>query len=187
MNRCVNDNSEKVIFIAGTYGVGKSTLCAELSRRAGIPSYSAGDLISEQNGEMYGANKEVKDKFANQRLLRDAIERILIKEGPFFLAGHFCIFGKNNSIELLPESEIVAMNITHIILLEATTDRIVSNLSNRDGRDYSKNDIVALQTMERSQAIRISNEIGVPLISHFMEFDGNDATAILGKMEGTIQ
>ena len=35
-----------VIFIAGTYGVGKSTLCSSLSKELNIPSFSAGDLIS---------------------------------------------------------------------------------------------------------------------------------------------
>ena len=39
------------IFIAGSYGVGKSTLCDNLSRVSGVPAYSAGDLISCINGE----------------------------------------------------------------------------------------------------------------------------------------
>lgn len=52
------------IFIAGSYGVGKSTLCDNLSRVSGVPAYSAGDLISCINGEQYGANKVVQDKEA---------------------------------------------------------------------------------------------------------------------------
>jgi len=38
------------IFVAGIYGVGKSTLCANLSKELKIPTYSAGDLISSVNG-----------------------------------------------------------------------------------------------------------------------------------------
>lgn len=57
------------IFIAGSYGVGKSTLCDNLSRVSGVPAYSAGDLISCINGEQYGANKVVQDKEANQDIL----------------------------------------------------------------------------------------------------------------------
>lgn len=34
------------IFLAGIYGVGKSTLANKLSIRTNIPNYSAGDLIS---------------------------------------------------------------------------------------------------------------------------------------------
>ena len=40
-----------VIFVAGSYGVGKSTLCEKLSYRMDLPFYSASDLISEVNGE----------------------------------------------------------------------------------------------------------------------------------------
>lgn len=46
-----------IIFVAGIYGVGKSTLCERLSISIGIPCYSAGDLISAINGEIYGRNK----------------------------------------------------------------------------------------------------------------------------------
>ncbi len=45
-----------VLFLAGIYGVGKSTLGETLSQRQGIPFYSAGDLISQVNAEIYGAN-----------------------------------------------------------------------------------------------------------------------------------
>lgn len=48
-----------IIFVAGIYGVGKSTLCERLSISIGIPCYSAGDLISAINGEIYGRNKTV--------------------------------------------------------------------------------------------------------------------------------
>lgn len=51
-----------IIFVAGIYGVGKSTLCERLSLSIGIPCYSAGDLISALNGETYGRNKTVVNK-----------------------------------------------------------------------------------------------------------------------------
>ena len=40
-----------VVFIAGVYGVGKSTLCNMLSNSLHIPAFSSGDLNSEKNGE----------------------------------------------------------------------------------------------------------------------------------------
>ena len=58
-----------IYFFAGIYGVGKSTLCQKLSQITSIPFYSAGDLISEINGEIYGASKAVKDKNKNQDIL----------------------------------------------------------------------------------------------------------------------
>ena len=56
-----------IIFVAGIYGVGKSTLCERLSISIGIPCYSAGDLISAINGEIYG-RKTANDQIDNQLL-----------------------------------------------------------------------------------------------------------------------
>ena len=67
-----------VIFVAGVYGVGKSTLCEKLSKELSIPFYSSGDLISKVNGELYGANKVVKDKSKNQNIISEPVEEISI-------------------------------------------------------------------------------------------------------------
>lgn len=91
-----------VIFIAGAYGVGKSTLCNKLSLTLGIPSFSAGDLISEVNGEIYGQNKVVKDKTENQNILIAAIKDRLNTHPVFLLAGHFCIFNKKTKLKFFP-------------------------------------------------------------------------------------
>lgn len=81
-----------IIFVAGIYGVGKSTLCERLSISIGIPCYSAGDLISAINGEIYGRNKTVVNKEKNQDILVTAVNERLQKDKTFILAGHFCIF-----------------------------------------------------------------------------------------------
>ena len=80
------------IFIAGTYGVGKSTLCDSLSKKLDIPAFSSGDLISNVNGEKYGANKFVKNKSANQDILEVEVKKLLKQFPKILLAGHFCIF-----------------------------------------------------------------------------------------------
>ena len=82
------------VFLAGVYGVGKSTLAQKVSEKAGIPFYSAGDLISEKNGEKYGANKIVVDKNRNQDILVECVSEILQRESRILLAGHFCIVNK---------------------------------------------------------------------------------------------
>lgn len=86
------------IFIAGSYGVGKSTLCDNLSRVSGVPAYSAGDLISCINGEQYGANKVVQDKEANQDILVIEVGKKLDHYPTILLAGHFCIFDSLNNV-----------------------------------------------------------------------------------------
>ena len=90
------------IFVAGTYGVGKSTLCNKLSTALKIPDFSAGDLISAVNGETYGANKVVRDKDANQNILASQVKQLLKSTPSIILAGHFCIFDINGNVDTLP-------------------------------------------------------------------------------------
>lgn len=59
----------KIIFVAGVYGVGKTTLCEALSKKDEIHTYSSSDLISKNNNEKYGDNKYVKDSNKNQEIL----------------------------------------------------------------------------------------------------------------------
>ena len=113
-----------IIFVAGTYGVGKSTLCEKIGKHLSIPFYSAGDLISEINGEKYGSNKVVSDKKGNQDILIEAVNHKLKSEPSIILAGHFCIFDCQNHVERLPEYVFDKLNIKSILLLEASVERI---------------------------------------------------------------
>lgn len=87
------------IFLAGVYGVGKSTLAEKLSSSSGIPCFSAGDLISKVNGEKYGSNKVVVDKNKNQDILAACVSEILQKSEAIILAGHFCIVNREGKVK----------------------------------------------------------------------------------------
>lgn len=116
------------IFIAGVYGTSKSTMCSVLSEKLHIPAFSAGDLISEINGERYGANKAVSDKNNNQVLLAARVRQLNQENEKIILVGHFCIFNSDDGIEVLPESVYSALSISQIILLEADTQTVIANL-----------------------------------------------------------
>ncbi len=120
------------IFVAGSYGVGKSTLCNVLSKALDIPTFSAGDLIGNINGEQYGANKAVKNKDVNQDILGIEVKKKLEQYPTILLAGHFCLFDKSNCVEKLPNSIFEKISIEQILLLEADPVRISTNLSIRD-------------------------------------------------------
>ena len=175
-----------IIFVAGTYGVGKSTLCDELSKKLNIPSYSSGDLISEINGEIYGANKVVKDKTANQNILISAVKRKLSLNPVFMLAGHFCIFNKSGEVELLPEFVYKEMPISKLILLEAEIDTIINNIRSRDNKLYNLDVIKSLVLTERKQAEMISGQLNLPLYIHKMNFDQTDVDEISVIIQGSV-
>lgn len=171
------------IFVAGIYGVGKSTLCQNLSEQLQVPSFSAGDLISQINGEEYGANKVVADKSRNQRILASQVSKLLTSTPQILLAGHFCIFDSSNKVDCLPNSVFYDLDIESILLLEVATSKIIENLSSRDNKKYTNQQISDLQIAERKKAEEISNYLRCKLNLHYMQFDGTDVERCLSLLE----
>ncbi len=163
-----------IIFIAGTYGVGKSTLCSTLSTALSIPCFSAGDLISHVNSEKYGANKIVADKERNQNILINEVQKLLRKYSTILLDGHFCVLGKGVKVEILSETVFEKMEIALIILLETETSVIAKHLQNRDGRNYDVKVIKELQKNEYEQAINITSKFSIPIFCHKMQYVYSD-------------
>ena len=169
-----------IIFVAGIYGVGKSTLCERLSLSIGIPCYSAGDLISALNGETYGRNKTVVNKEKNQDILVAAVNDRLQNDTAFILAGHFCIFDKSFNVERLPESVFSLMPIAKVVLLESDVTKVCENLRfrYRDYRCYPLDALKSLKQCDKMQCEKITKQLGLPLYIHQMLFDDADVQQV---------
>lgn len=172
------------ILIAGVYGTGKSTLCSDLTAKLNIPSFSAGDLISGQNGETYGANKAVADKNSNQSILAICVQELNAKYEQILLAGHFCIFNSMNQVEQLPERVFSKLNLSRIILLETSSELIAKHLQRRDGKVYKHDVIAELLSQEHMQAEKISANLNCPLTVYQMTFSNRDAEKISDIIQG---
>ena len=169
-------------FFAGIYGVGKSTLIEKVSNMTGVRAYSAGDLISEKNGELYGANKAVSDKDYNQRILIQRVAELLESNEKILLAGHFCIINKLGEIEELPSYVFNEISIEKIILLEAPVETIIAHLKMRDDKFYSQELIQAMLASEQEAAQNASVRLGVPLVKYVMQYSEADETFLVGQM-----
>ena len=167
-----------VLFLAGIYGVGKSTLGETLSQRQGIPFYSAGDLISQVNGEIYGANKVVADKVGNQDILAIQINRLLKQYDRILLAGHFCIVNKHGEVDCLPQEAFKNLHLDKIILLEAEEEQVLDHLRVRDAKKYSPELVAALMQTEREMAYAVSAELNCPIATHCMTYSSTDVLTI---------
>lgn len=172
------------IFIAGVYGTGKSTICAKVADRLQLPAFSAGDLISQLNGEQYGRNKTVADRESNQLLLERRVRELHQKNKRIILAGHFCIFDAKNDVQLLPESVYDALAISRIILLEADSLMIARHLKIRDNKDYPPATIAKLAEMEQMQSRKISLHLRCPLAIYTMTFSEKDTEEIVTIISG---
>lgn len=173
-----------VCFVAGIYGVGKSTICQKLSQISLLPYYSAGDLISEVNGESYGANKVVKDKMQNQDILIAAVEHKLKTIPSIILAGHFCIFDMYSNVDILPEYVFDHLCISKLILLEATIEQIDHNIRKRDKKNYGIEAIKTIKESEHAQACKVADRLKIPFLIHQMQFDQSDISKILPFLIG---
>lgn len=163
-----------ILFLAGIYGVGKSTIGKSLSQRKGIPFFSAGDLISQVNGEAYGANKVVTDKMGNQDILAMQIEHQLEQHDRLLLAGHFCIINGQGEVDRLPEDIFKRLHIEKIILLEAPVDRIMDHLLARDSKQYSTELVDSLMQTERKMANDVSKKLNCPMVTYRMTYTPAD-------------
>lgn len=83
----------------------------------------------------------------------------------------------------MPEGVFSQLKILKIILLEADEEIIINHLSKRDNKFYSKEQIVELQSTERTQALKIASELEIPIVIHQMKFDDCDIDEILIKIK----
>lgn len=173
-----------IFFVAGVYGVGKSTLCKSISKQCSIPYYSAGTLIGKQVNEIYGKNKKVEDKGKNQQILIECVENKLLSCPNFLLDGHFYIMGEHDKPDEIPKETFNKLNIAKIILLESDCRSISNNLKKRDGKEYSSDIINNLLQCERQSAISVSETLHVPLLIHEMEYSNMDIIIIKNFVEG---
>jgi adenylate kinase len=162
------------VFVAGIYGVGKSTLCNNLSDALCIPYFSASDLISSINGEKYGANKKVANKYNNQDILSYEVRKQLQISSRIILAGHFCIFNNEYGVDCLQDSIYSKLNIESILLLEADINIVLGNLNKRDKITYDYDQLAALALEEKKSAQRVAEKIECNLFVHRMNFNNKD-------------
>lgn len=147
-----------------------------------MPEYSAGDIISSVNEENYHVDKSVKDKNSNQSILVSKIKSLLESSPNILLAGHFCIFDKEEGIDYLPKDVFSGLRIDMIILLEAQVSTIIENLFNRDRKHYSEKNLLALQQAERKTANEIAKRLQCNIYVHSMRFDETDVEIILRRI-----
>ncbi len=171
------------VFVAGIYGVGKSTLCNSLSNVLSIPYFSASDLISSVNGEKYGADKKVANKYNNQDILYHEVKKQLQISSRIILAGHFCIFNSENRVDCLPDSIYSKLNIESILLLEADINKVIGNLNKRDKINYDYDQLAVLAQEERNSAYRVAEKIKCNLFVHRMNFSIEDIYACIPYIE----
>lgn len=167
----------KIIFVGGIHGVGKSALCKSIAdKRDDLHYYSSSKLIKWENGK----HKEVIDVQRNQDVLVQALESLdEIETNTVLLDGHFCLLTCNGCIQDVPMSTFTSINPSLIIVISADEEVVKNRLKVRDNKDYDIEFLCKFQKCEKEYAKQVASVLEVPCFI----FTADDADLILDVID----
>lgn len=153
-----------IIFVAGVYGSGKTTVCSRLAEDLGYLHVSASELIRARRGNAtWNSSKKTRDIERNQSILIEAVADLRKNHSDIILDGHFALLDSEAKITSLPKSVFSNLNIDLIILIESSIQEIEFRLKARDKTEWGIPLIKALVTTERNNAFAYHHATGIPL------------------------
>lgn len=154
----------RIIFVAGTHGVGKTTFCSVLSQYIDSQTVSASDIIKKQID--LNNNKSVKNIDNNQNTLIEGISKLKINCRYLLLDGHFCLLDSDYNIKYIPIAIFHTLNPIGIILLKCDPNQIFARLLRRDGQySWSISIINNMQSKEYARAFKVASKLDVPILT----------------------
>lgn len=165
--------SERVVFVGGAPGSGKSTAAAEASAR--IPDLlvvTAGELIRRGLGREGGyarppvAGAEEAQFFQDVLVAEFAAIRVA-HPGPVVLDGHYAVPTAEGPV-VLPSDVFRRLGCTDLVLVEAEVDVLAARLRERDGADWwdgTDTTLVRLVDADRAAAVQAARALGLRLLT----------------------
>lgn len=145
------------IFIAGTYGVGKTFICDRLSSLLSIPHFSSSQIIKHT-----AIQKSVSDVGLNQQKLINGLKSINAEYPSILLDGHFCILSQNG-ISTIGVDTFSELNLKAIVVLVQEPEVIFKRLKGRKGELFDVGSIARFQNLEVMQAQEVADKLGLPI------------------------
>ncbi len=179
---------QKIVFLAGVSGVGKTTFLRELANHAEFQHLTASQIIKDQKQyinlqNMTSEELRLANIADNQKTLVDGFHRLKEPQIDLIIIdGHTVIDTPDGLVEI-ESSVFEGLGIDHFIFLKEQPAEILK----RRQADSSRNrPLICVESIEQQQAIsltittKIAGTLGVPMSSlSTCQFD--DALRILGK------
>jgi len=152
-----------LFFIGGVHGVGKGTICHEISNRTNLVHISASDILKwEEVSER--ENKKVANIQDTQDRLTAGLGEILEKSKSYLIDGHFCLLNSKGSVEKIPIKTFEKISPKLIAVATTGIDVIKNRLKKRDGEIYSHDLLKDMQMLEVLHAKEVSRALKIPFI-----------------------
>jgi adenylate kinase len=152
-----------VIFIAGVHGAGKGTLAEQVSKKTGINVFTASGLITARKQAPVDHQKNVIDAKENQEYLVSAVLEKAETHELFILDGHFSLWSRQ-SILPIPISVFQRLPIRGIVLVEESSEIVMSRLVERDGSSKTIEQISKALKQEKEHSILVQKKLGIPML-----------------------
>ncbi|MED4013782.1 ATP-binding protein [Priestia aryabhattai] len=153
-----------ILFIGGIHGVGKTTVCRDLSNIYSLTYLSASEIISKVRKEEFTKNKKIDNIDQNQSILIDALDQYTSEEGWVILDGHFCLLDKYGVIQRIPTCTFSDLLPKAIIIFIDDVKEISIRLKERDDNVLSVEYLHEFQKKEVNHAFYIAEKLSVPYL-----------------------
>lgn len=156
---------KKVVLVTGIHGVGKTTICQELSRLSEYQHLKASTLIFDYLQTSPPESKQVTgldNLCSNQEALVRALSKQAFRQ--ILLEGHLCLVDKDFMIREIPSVYLERINLSAIVLLTRSVDDIYDSLLKRSQTQYTKSLLDALQDKEIILFNSIVKKFNIPAL-----------------------
>jgi len=155
------------IFVGGIHGVGKSTICSDISTELNILHLTASDLIRQYKKESSIQDKDrgkhVGNISKNQDILVSALNNSVVKDDIFILDGHFTILDAQGVVRQVPSSVFSEINPKALFIITEKPEVIQLRLMKRDETVYDLREIGQMQDAELAHAAGVAKETGLKM------------------------
>lgn len=162
-NKTVEETDNKIAFIGGIHGVGKSTICRQICNELNLEYLSASELLKWKDINEDAKNKKVKDIPDTQNRLILGLTNMVKKDKNFLLDGHYCLLNSDNEVVNIPLDTFEKINPISLNLILGDISEIKERLETRDNKPYDYSLLERLQNEELTYAKHLSKKLGITL------------------------
>jgi adenylate kinase len=157
------ESNRNIIFIGGIHGVGKGTICKDISLNTGLIHLTASQILKWEEISEEG-NKLVENISSTQGKLVKGLKNIIKKDKKYIIDGHFCLLVSNGIPSRIDEDTFDQINPKIIAIVIDDVEKIAKRLEARDNKIYDVKVLNELQLMEIEYAKFLSDKYLVPYI-----------------------
>jgi adenylate kinase len=155
--------TKTIIFIGGIHGVGKGTICKEITSKTDIIHITASEIL-KWNEISSSENKLVNNISSTQERLILGLKNLIDIDKQYLLDGHYCLLNSDGFPSKIDEETFDKINPKIISIVIDDIEKIIERLEKRDDKKYAFETLNQLQEMEIEYAKYLSKKYSIPYV-----------------------